>query len=107
MEGQPSNFGNVTLGYDLRGFSGRFSVFFQDSYLTSVDVTRLRDRFVKSYTKWDLALKQAIPKINTEIMLNVTNLSNFGEGTYWGFRGLDNGSTWYDILVDLGVRITL
>jgi TonB-dependent receptor len=107
MEGQPSNFGNVTLGYDLRGFSGRFSVFFQDSYLTSVDVTRLRDRFVKSYAKWDLALKQNIPKINTEIMLNVTNLSNFGEGTYWDFRGLDNGSTWYDILIDLGVRVTL
>ena len=40
-------------------------------------------------------------------MLNVTNLSNFYEGTYWKFKGLDNGSIWYDILVDLGVRITL
>jgi TonB-dependent receptor len=107
MNGQPSNFGNVTLGYDLRGFSGRFSVFFQDDYLTSVDVTGLRDAYQKNYAKWDLALKQAIPKINTEIMLNVTNLSNFYEGTYWKFRGLDRGSVWYDILVDLGVRVTL
>jgi hypothetical protein len=107
MEGQPSNFGNVTLGYDLRGFSGRFSVFFQDDYLTSVDVTGLTDRFQKNYAKWDLALKQAIPKINTEVMLNVTNLSNFYEGTFYKFRGLDQGSVWYDILVDLGVRITL
>ena len=40
-------------------------------------------------------------------MLNVTNLSNFYEGTYWGFKGLDNGSTLYDILVDLGIRVTL
>lgn len=107
MEGQPSNFGNVTLGYDWGGFSGRFSVFFQDDYLTSVDVTGLRDQFQRGYSKWDLALKQAIPKLKTEIMLNVTNLSNFYEGTYWGFRGLDNGSTFYDILLDLGVRITL
>jgi outer membrane receptor protein involved in Fe transport len=107
MEGQPSNFGNVALGYDQGGFSGRLSVFFQDDYLTSVSSTGLQDAFQKGYAKWDLALKQAIPKIRTEIMLNVTNLSNFYEGTYWGFRGLDNGSTLYDILVDLGVRITL
>ncbi len=107
MEGQPSNFGNVTLGYDLRGFSGRFSVFFQDDYLTSVNVNSLRDQYQKNYAKWDLALKQEIPKLKMDVMLNVTNLSNFYEGTYWGFRDLDNGSTWYDILVDLGVRITL
>jgi TonB-dependent receptor len=107
MEGQPSNFGNVTLGYDLRGFSGRLSVFFQDDYLTSVDVTGLRDQYVKNYAKWDLALKQAIPKLKSEIMLNVTNLSNFYEGTYWKFRDLDNGSTWYDLLIDLGIRLTL
>jgi outer membrane receptor protein involved in Fe transport len=107
LEGQPSNFGNLTLGYDLRGFSGRLSVFFQDDYLTSVDVTGLRDQYQKGYAKWDLALKQAIPKLKTEIMLNVTNLSNFYEGTYWDFRGLDNGSTTYDIIVDFGVRVTL
>jgi TonB-dependent receptor len=107
LEGQPSNFGNVALGYDQGGFSGRLSVFFQDDYLTSVSSTGLADRFQRGYAKWDLALKQAIPKIRTEVMLNVTNLSNFYEGTYWHFRGLDNGSTFYDILVDLGVRITL
>jgi hypothetical protein len=48
-----------------------------------------------------------IPKINTEVMLNVTNLSNFYEGTFYEFRSLDRGSVWYDILVDVGVRVTL
>ena len=95
MEGQPSNFGNVTLGYDQGGFSGRFSVFFQDDYLTTIEVTGLRDKFQRGYSKWDLALKQAIPKIRTEIMLNVTNLSNFYEGTYFDFRGFMTYSlTW-------------
>ena len=107
LEGQPSNFGNVALGYDQGGFSGRFSVFFQGDYLTSVSSTGLQDRFQKGYSKWDLALKQAIPKWKMEVLLNVTNLSNFYEGTYWGFRGLDDGSTTYDILVDLGVRLIL
>jgi TonB-dependent receptor len=107
MEGQPSNFGNVALGYDQGGFSGRFSVFFQDDYLTSVTSTGLGDTFQKGYAKWDLALKQEIPKLKMEVMLNITNLSNFYEGTYWGFQGLDNGSATYDMLVDLAIRITL
>ena len=107
LEGQPGHFGNVTLGYDIGGFSGRFSVFFQDDYLTSTSTSSLYDIYQKGYAKWDLALKQAIPKLRTEIMLNVTNLSNFFEGTYWGYKGLDNGSTRYDMLVDLTIRITL
>jgi len=39
--------------------------------------------------------------------LNVTNLTSFYEGTYMGYRNLDNGSTNYDIQVELGLRITL
>ena len=107
LQGQPSNFGNVTLGYDLGGFSGRLSVFFQGDYLNSIAVIALEDQNQKGYAKWDLALKQAIPKLKTEIMLNVTNLSNFYEGTYWVYRNLDNGSTKYDMLIDFGVRVTL
>jgi outer membrane receptor protein involved in Fe transport len=107
MEGQPSKFGNVALGYDQGGFSGRFSVFFQDDYLTRVTSSGLGDAFQKGYAKWDLALKQEIPKLKMAVMLNITNLSNFYEGTYLGFQGLDNGSITYDMLIDLAIRITL
>jgi len=107
MEGQPSNFGNVALGYDQGGFSARLSTFFQGDYLTSVSAFGLEDRYQKGYSKWDFALKQDIPRFKTEIMLNVTNLTSFYEGTYMGYRNLDNGSTNYDIQVELGLRITL
>lgn len=107
LEGQPSNFGNVAIGYDKGGFSGRLSVFFQGDYLTSVSATGLNDTYQKGYSKWDLALKQEILKGLMEIMLNVTNLTNIQEGTYWNYKGLDNGSTQYGMLVDLGIRINL
>jgi TonB-dependent receptor len=107
LEGQPSNFGNVAIGYDKGGFSGRLSVFFQGDYLTSISATGLQDTYQKGYSKWDLALKQEIPKWKMEVMLNVTNLTNIQEGTYWNFMGLDNGSTQYGMLIDLGVRINL
>jgi len=107
LNGQPSSFGNVALGYDLGGFSGRFSVFFQDDYLNSVSSIALYDRYQKGYAKWDLALKQEIPKLKMEVMLNVTNLSNFYEGTFWDYQNLDNGSVTYGILMDLAVRFNL
>jgi len=107
MEGQPNNFGNVALGYDQGGFSARLSVYFQNDYLTSVSSLKLEDRYQKGYSKWDLALKQGIPKLKTEVMLNMTNLSSFYEGTYMGYNSLDNGSTNYGIQVELGLRITL
>jgi len=107
MEGQPDNFGNVALGYDQGGFSARLSVYFQNDYLTSVSSFKLEDRYQKGYSKWDLALKQDIPRFKTEVMLNVTNLSSFYEGTYMGYQNLDNGSTNYDMQVELGFRITL
>jgi TonB-dependent receptor len=107
LEGQPSNFGNIALGYDKGGFSGRLSVYFQDDYVTSVSSNGLQDSMQKGYSKWDLALKQEIKKYNMEVMLNVTNLSNMYEGTFYSYKSLDQGSSIYDMLIDLGVRITL
>jgi TonB-dependent receptor len=107
MEGQPSRFGNIALGYDKGGFSGRLSVFFQDDYVTSVSNIGRRDIMQKGYSKWDLALKQEIQKYNMEIMLNITNISNMYEGTYYKYKDLDIESSIYDMLIDLGVRITL
>lgn len=107
LEGQPSNFGNLVLGYDKGGFSGRLSIFFQDDYITSVSSNGLQDRMQKGYSKWDLALKQDIKKWNMEFMLNITNLSNMYEGTYYKYQNLDQGSMSYNMLIDLGVRINL
>lgn len=107
LEGQPSKFGNVAIGYDKGGFSGRLSVFFQGDYVTSVSAIKELDVIQKGYSKWDLALKQKIKKYNMEIMLNISNISNMYEGTYYRYKDLDKGSSIYDMLIDLGVRITL
>ncbi len=107
MEGQPSKFGNVALGYDRGGFSGRLSVFFQGDYVTSVSASGIRDVMQKGYSKWDLALKQEIQKYNMEIMLNISNISNMYEGTFYEYKSLDQGSSIYGMLIDLGLRITL
>ena len=107
LEGQPRNFGNVALGYDRDGFSARLSVFFQGDYVSSVSGNEKLDVMQKGYQKWDLALKQGIKKLNAELMLNISNISNMQEGTYFKHMNLDRGSSIYGMLVDVGVRVTL
>lgn len=107
LEGQPAKFGNIALGYDRNGFSARLSTFFQGDYVSSVSGNEKLDIMQKGYTKWDLALKQEVKKINTEFMLNISNITNMREGTYYKYMNLDRGSSIYGMLIDFGVRITL
>lgn len=105
LEGQPENFGNVALGYDLGGFSSRLSVFFQDDFLTTVTSTGLREQSEKGFSKWDFVVSQEIKKI--KLIFNVNNITNFSEGQFYNFRGLDRGESKFGVQVDFRVRYTL
>ena len=109
-EGQPNLYGNLALGYDIGGFSGRISVFMQDQYVQQYSSDGQADIYTDPFTKWDLALKQ---KLNDtfSLMLNVNNLTNRQEKT--SFK--NNIVAWqiprtaelYGTTVDFGVRVSL
>ncbi|MGA7160207.1 MAG: TonB-dependent receptor [Bacteroidota bacterium] len=109
-EGQPNFYGNVALGYDIGGFSGRVSVFFQDQYIQSYSQDGQADVYVDPFTKWDLALKQKLNE-TFSLILNVDNFTNRQETT--SFK--DNVTPWqiprtaelYGTTVDFGVRVSL
>lgn len=75
-EDQPNFYGNLSVGYDIGGFSTRVSVHHTDEYverypgdyLDAVDYT-------DSYTKWDLTVKQKFSEI-VSIYANFNNLTN-------------------------------
>lgn len=75
LEGMPEFFGNVSLGYDIGGFSGRISMFHQSKHDSSFSAVGLGDRTIMAYTRFDLALKQKITN-NLSVFLNVSNLTN-------------------------------
>ena len=81
LEGQPEFFGNISLGYDIGGFSGRISVFHQAEYNNALRATRQSYTINKAFTRVDLALKQRITK-NISLYFNVNNLTNVEEGNY-------------------------
>jgi TonB-dependent receptor len=108
MPDQPKHIANVTLGYDLAGFSLRFSVLFQSDVSSFVHSSvPLFDTFSGEYIRLDLALKQ---KITDQIEV-FTNLNNLNARPDRSFRGsaTDNPSyiEYYGFTMDIGARFRL
>jgi TonB-dependent receptor len=110
LEGQPEFFGNFAIGYDIGGFSGRVSVFYQGEFNSSFSGDGRSDRVVNSFTRWDLALKYKYDE-HLSFLFNLNNFTNIEESTSQVNRidnwNLLNTSERYDLTADFGVRITL
>lgn len=109
LEGQPEFFGNFSIGYDIEGFSGRLSIFYQSEFNSLFSGDRKSDRIVNSFNRWDLALKYQLNN-NIAFFFNLNNFSNYEESTSVANRihnwNLLNTSERYDLTADLGVRLT-
>jgi len=108
LEGQPEFFGNVALGYDIGGFSGRLSVFFQGEYLRSYTARRTSDPLVKKFSRWDLSLRQRVTDY-LSVFFNLNNFTSVEEDVYRNNQREDwealRSSQRYGLTGDLGIRL--
>jgi TonB-dependent receptor len=110
MEGQPELYGNVSIGYDIAGFSARISYFYQGRYTTLVSLDGFGDEIQGAYSRLDFSLKYEYDK-HLSFFLNVNNLTDTEEKTYLK-NNVDNweivtSSQKYGLMGDIGVRYTL
>ena len=110
LEDQPKFYGNISLGYDIGGFSARISMYNQAEYIRSFSPSGRSDAVVSGYTRFDLALKQVLFD-HLSLMLNVSNLSNIKEDRLIdnrvnGYKIL-NTSELYGLTADFGIKLTL
>lgn len=108
LEGMPRFFGNISLGYDIGGFSGRFSVFYQDKHNVSFSASGSSDQVTKPFLRVDIALKQRITDY-LALFANINNVTNVEEGTDLERRQynytLFDQSERYGLTVDFGVTL--
>ncbi len=92
---QANDLGNISLGYDYKGFSVRFSFRFQGNVMSSVSSTYADVEFTKNTYTYDLAIKQQIPAkfARMEVYFNGKNLTNEPSGTYSTYPNLGNRTT--------------
>jgi TonB-dependent receptor len=108
LEGQPEFFGNLAVGYDIGGFSGRVSVFFQDEYNRSYSASRRSDPVVQPFYRWDLSLRQRLTD-NFSVFFNLNNFTSVEEQVYTTNRVAMwetlTSNQQYDLTAELGVRV--
>jgi TonB-dependent receptor len=110
LENQPKFFGNISLGYDIGGFSARISLFHQSEYNLSFTPSGRGDQIVNAFNRLDLALKQQVTDY-LSVLLNISNLTNTKEensiyNRVNGYKIL-NTSERYGLTADLGVKLDL
>jgi len=112
MPDQPSDIFNITIGYDLGGFSARLSYLYQTDKLNSIGYdgiipTSKFSSYTSSYGRWDMTLQQKIFQ-NIQLFANFNNLNNRYDQSCIG-ADLTHPSyiEYYGFTMDVGIRVSL
>jgi TonB-dependent receptor len=105
MPDQPTHISNVTLGYDYKGFSTRFSVLYQSDVSTSIHRTQaFLDRFSSDYLRLDLTVRQKLTSW-FELFANFNNLNSRQDEDYLGYDNFRPTFVEdYGFTMDIGFR---
>lgn len=103
---QPNDILNLTIGYDYKGFSTRFSVFYQLGSTLGTGSIRgtYDDTFKEDYFRLDVSASQKLP-YNFQLFANLNNLNGAGDENYQSpvYRYPTN-QQFYGFTMDVGVR---
>lgn len=102
---QPRILGNLSLGYDYKGFSGRISYNYQDNIL--IKEQHRTDGADKEstlpFSKWDLQLKQRVtPKL--DILFSMSNISNSPDVSVRDVTGFISSMEYYGLTAYIGFK---
>lgn len=115
MPDQPSHIANITLGYDFKGFSARFSFLYQTDISTFIHSTNpLLDTFTDDYARFDITVQQKLTR-GIELFANFNNLNNRKDASFRGSYDESSGTTgintfrpsyleYYGFTMDVGAR---
>lgn len=108
LEGMPEFFGNISLGYDIAGFSARISMFHKGKHNVSFSAAGFNDQVTKAFTRFDIALKQKITDYMS-VFLNLNNITNIEDASMLYSRQFNytlfDQSEKYGFAFDFGVSL--
>ncbi len=106
MQNQPKIVGNVSVGYDKGGFSGRLSFYYQGNTLAYVDrVFTIQDYYKDEVIRMDIKLKQKLTH-NFDLFFDLNNLTNDPDIIRYNIIDYLQKEEHYDWQASLGLRFT-
>jgi TonB-dependent receptor len=106
VPGQADRLANLTVGYDIGGFSARVSMFHQSGSLDSPGVLQEDDSYTDAFTRWDISLRQRITSY-LEAYLNVVNLTETRDRSYIFRTDRPNRLSSFGRTMDFGLQVGL
>ena len=109
MPDQPTHIFNITVGYDLGGFSARLSYLYQTDKLTGIGYdgvvpTSRLSSYTSGYGRWDLTLQQKLYQ-NFQLFANFNNLNNRHDQNCIGSElNCPSYIEYYGFTMDMGIR---
>jgi TonB-dependent receptor len=103
---QPNNIVNVSFGYDLKGFSARLSMIFQEDIFSGPNFWPQLRSNTASYTRWDFSAKQDLPWFGLQLFGDLTNINDETDRlVIQAPTGVPSSQGDYGMSADLGLRI--
>lgn len=100
---------NLTVGYDFRGFSARFSLIYQSAYLRGLSTageasgSDFNNQYTDDYLRFDTSISQRIGK-HIRLMANFANISSESERSYQYISKYWRDENRYGATIDLGFQ---
>jgi TonB-dependent receptor len=107
MLNQPNDIVNLTLGYDVMGFSARVSMLYQDNVFKLADFWMQNRVNSAPYTRWDLSVKQDLPWLGIQLFFNMNNITGESDVDVNQKTGFPANAKRYGMSADLGLSISL
>jgi len=103
LPGQSDHIGNISVGYEKRGFSGRISMIYQGESLQFVGSREELDGYTSDFLRWDLSIRQRIGS-GFSLLMSINNLTSLPEEAFLGIESFPTREEYFGWTVDVGVR---
>ena len=94
---------NLSLGYDNKGFSSRISGTYQGTQASGYSSNKDFDRFILSFWRWDLSLKQRFSG-NWSVFFNLNNFTNQQDIGFTRTDRYRNTTETYGLTTTFGIQ---
>ncbi len=103
---QPDDILNLTVGYDIGGFSARLSYQYTNNILRGINSTYQElDSYTAPYSRWDFTAYQKLPWLEgLQVYLNVNNITNTPDRQFSSVLEKLSNVQYYGRTADFGVR---
>ena len=103
MPGQSAHVFNISLGYDIGGFSARASVMYQGRSLSQVGTIPENDSWNDDFWRFDASLKYRLKKV-VSFYANFMNISGQPDRGFFGNEIYQTNLYYYGMTANLGVQ---